>query len=330
MEIAFTECVAITDSSSVGEARRSAAFAASKLGFNDTQAGVLAILANEVSRNVLIHAGGGQVIVTGFRNPVGPLARIVALDKGTGIQNVAQAMDDGYSTAGSMGAGLGAMKRLATRFEVFTGSGGTVVLLEVGSTDPQNKVEVAGMALPYPGERVCGDNWCFDQQADRTIAVIADGLGHGLGAADAAKEAIESFRGHASLGPADILRYMHDALKKTRGAVAGLVEILPAQRRLTFAGIGNVSASLIGENTSQSLVSHNGTLGVTAPRIQEFQAEWNPNSVFVMHSDGLHTKWDLSSYAGLLRRHPALICGTLMRDFRRQRDDASILVLKAA
>jgi anti-sigma regulatory factor (Ser/Thr protein kinase) len=300
------------------------------LGLDETQAGELAILANEVSRNVLIHGGGGQVIVAGFRNLAGPLARIVALDKGAGIQNVAQAMEDGYSTAGSMGEGLGAMKRLATRFELFTGSGGTAVLLEVGTVDPKNQVEVAGMALPYPGERVCGDSWCFDQKADRTIAVIVDGLGHGLGAADAANEAIQTFRGRASMGPADILSYMHDALKKTRGAVAGLVEIVPAQHRLTFAGIGNASASLIGRDTSQNLVSHNGTLGVTAPRIQEFQAEWNSDSVLVMHSDGLQTKWDLSSYPGLLRRHPALICGTLMRDFRRQRDDASVVVLKAA
>jgi hypothetical protein len=49
-----------------------------------------------------------------------------------------------------------------------------------------------------------------------------------------------------------------------------------------------------------------------------------------MHSDGLQTKWDLSSYAGLLSRHPALIGGMLLRDFRRKRDDASVLVLKAA
>ena len=65
-------------------------------------------------------------------------------------------------------------------------------------------------------------------------------------------------------------------------------------------------------------------------RIQEFRAEWNSDSVLIMHSDGLQTKWDLSSYSGLLSRHPALIGGTLLRDFRRKRDDASILVLKAA
>src|ERR1700741_1619117 len=109
MEIAFTECVAVTDQTSGAGVRRSAALAAAKLGLSETRTGELAILATEVSRNVLIHGGGGEVIVAGLQNSSGPLARILALDKGAGIENVPLAMSDGYSTAGSMGAGLGAM-----------------------------------------------------------------------------------------------------------------------------------------------------------------------------------------------------------------------------
>jgi anti-sigma regulatory factor (Ser/Thr protein kinase) len=330
MEVAFTECVTITDVSSVGEARRSANSVAARLGLNETQAGELAIVTTEASRNVLVHGGGGQVIVAGFSNQVGPVARILALDKGAGIGNVAEAMSDGYSTAGTMGTGMGAMKRLATRFEVFTGTRGTAVLIELGDSGPISKVQFAGIALPYPGERLCGDAWLCSQTPERTIAVIADGLGHGIGAAEAADEAISIFHARSALSPADILSYIHDALKKTRGAVAGLVEICPARNRLTYAGIGNISASVVTAGVSRSLASHNGTLGMTVQRIQEFHGEWNSDSIFVMHSDGLQTKWDLQSYAGLISRHPALICGVLMRDFRRLRDDASVVVLKAA
>jgi anti-sigma regulatory factor (Ser/Thr protein kinase) len=330
MEIAFTECVAIKDASSVGEVRRTAAAAAAKLNLNETRAGELAILATEVTRNVLIHGGGGQVIIAGLENPAGPLARILALDSGSGIENLAEAMKDGFSTAGTMGAGLGAMKRLAKRFEVFTGRGGTMVLLEVGEGPSANHVEFAGMALPYPGERVCGDGWYCEHTADRTVAVLADGLGHGIGAADAAQEAIATVRQRVSKSPGEILSYMHDALKKTRGAVAAVVEVRPAEGKLTYAGIGNISASILSGGRSRSLVSHNGTLGMTVQRVQEFHTEWPPDSVFVMHSDGLHSRWDLFSYAGLISRHPALICGALIRDFRRQRDDAGVVVLKAA
>jgi len=330
MEIAFTECVAIMDASSVGEVRRAAAAAAARLKLDDTRAGELAILATEVTRNVLVHGGGGQVIIAGLENPAGPLARILALDTGGGIENLAEAMKDGFSTSGTMGGGMGAMKRLAKRFEVFTGRGGTMVLLEVGEGPAADHVEFAGMTLPYPGERVCGDGWYCEHTSTRTVAVLVDGLGHGMGAADAAQEAIATVRQRVSKSPGEILSYMHDALKKTRGAVAAVVEVLPTQGRLTYAGIGNISASILSKGSSRSLISHNGTLGMTVQRVQEFNTEWSPDSIFIMHSDGVHSKWDLFSYAGLISRHPALICGALIRDFRRHRDDAGVVVLKAA
>ena len=82
---------------------------------------------------------------------------------------------------------------------------------------------------------------------------------------------------------------------------------------------------------SRSLVSHSGTLGVAAsPRIQEFRVDWPEQGILVMHSDGLTSRWDLSGYSGLLARHAAVIGGALLRDFRRQRDDASVVVVKAA
>jgi hypothetical protein len=87
---------------------------------------------------------------------------------------------------------------------------------------------------------------------------------------------------------------------------------------------------LFAGGSSRSLVSHNGTLGMTVPKIQEFRADWASDAMLVLHSDGLHSKWDLSSYAGLVSRHPAVIGGALLRDFRRERDDASVVVVKAA
>ena len=330
MEIAFTESVAVKDASSVGEVRRSAAAAAAKLKLDETRAGELAILTTEVARNVLIHGGGGQVIIAGLSNARGAVARILALDNGPGIDNLAEAMKDGFSTAGTMGGGMGAMKRMAKRFEVFTGRSGTMVLLEVGEGPAPEHMEFAGVTLPYPGEHVCGDGWFCEHTPARTVALLVDGLGHGMGAAEAAQEAVATVRQRLSKSPAEILNYVHDALKKTRGAVAAVVEVCPSEGRLTYAGIGNISASILSKGISRSLISHNGTLGMTVSRVQEFRTEWTPDSVFVMHSDGLHSKWDLLSYPGLISRHPALICGALIRDFRRHRDDAGVVVLKAA
>lgn len=334
MEIEFSEWVAVTDTSSVGEVRRTALLAAQRLGLDETRSGEFALLATESSRNVLVHGGGGQVILTGLKRDSHAVVRILAIDKGPGIANIAQAMSDGYSTAGTMGGGMGAMKRMSTALEVFTGRGGTIVFMELGPPASREGLQIAGLAVPYPGERVCGDGWTFHSASDRTLALLVDGLGHGWEAAEAAQEAIATFRKRiehgTNSGPGEILSYIHDALRKTRGAVAAIAEIRPVEKLLTYAGVGNISAVLLAKGSSRSLVSHNGTLGLATSRIQEFRVEWPSDGVLILHSDGLSSRWDLDSYAGLVVRHPALIGGALLRDFRRQRDDASVVVVKAA
>jgi serine/threonine protein phosphatase PrpC len=193
-----------------------------------------------------------------------------------------------------------------------------------------SNLQIAGVAVPLPGERFCGDAWDFHATPERTLVLLADGIGHGREASEAAHEAIAAFREHVDLRPGEILGYVHDALGKTRGAVAAIAEIRPNQKSLVYAGVGNISAVLLSAGASRSLVSHNGTLGMTAPRIQEFRVDWPADAVLILHSDGLQSRWDLSPYAGLLARHPAVIAGAMLRDFRRQRDDASAVVIKAA
>jgi len=84
-----------------------------------------------------------------------------------------------------------------------------------------------------------------------------------VGAAEAVAEAVATFRHRVELAPGEILGYMHDALRKTRGVVAAVVEIRPAEGMLIYAGVGNISGVVLDENKSRSLVSHNGTLGIT-------------------------------------------------------------------
>ena len=97
---------------------------------------------------------------------------------------------------------------------------------------------------------------------------------------------------------------------------------------LSFAGVGNVSASIVSPGVSRSMASHNGTVGHQMPRIQEFTYPWNADSVVIMHSDGLASRWDLERYPGIWVKHPSLISAMLHRDFWRGRDDVTVLVAK--
>ena len=58
-------------------------------------------------------------------------------------------------------------------------------------------LDIAGFAIPIDGESVCGDAMAWIENNDRTMVIMADGLGHGPLAAEAADEAIDTFRIHS-------------------------------------------------------------------------------------------------------------------------------------
>jgi anti-sigma regulatory factor (Ser/Thr protein kinase) len=327
--------IPVTDLSCVGEARRAGLRLAANLGMDEVKIGELGILITEAARNAVVHGGGGQIVISPVPLQSG-VTRIdvLALDKGPGIKNVGQAFQDGYSTAGTPGTGMGAIRRMAGVVDLFSNPHGTALLAGVIPREPpsvvRNKVEISGLAVAIPGEQVCGDDIAWEQTPERTIIIAVDGLGHGIGAADAAAEAVRVFHAHAKESPAAILSRIHDALKKTRGASAAIAEIQPLAGLLTYAGVGNISGVVASKVMGRNLISHNGTLGHTMFRIQEFKVEWPHDGILVMHSDGLLTRWDLSQYPGLTNRNPSVIAGVLFRDFRRQRDDSSVVVAKGS
>jgi anti-sigma regulatory factor (Ser/Thr protein kinase) len=326
----FCHAVPLLDLTSVSEARRLVQQVAAPLGLGEVKLGEAAIIATEAARNAVVHGGGGELLVSAMQSQNELRLGILALDRGAGIADLPRAMQDGFSTSSTPGTGLGAIRRLASGFDVFTSNNGTAILAEVieRTAPTPGHLDIAGFTVPFRGERACGDAIDWVQHDGRYVVLLVDGLGHGLPAADAAEEAVHVFQKHSTEPPREILALIHDALKKTRGAAAGVAEIRPLAGTLTFAGVGNTSAVVLSAALSRNLISHNGTLGHVLSRIQEFKVEWPRDAILVMHSDGLQTRWDLSRYPGLAARSPGVIAGVLFRDFRRERDDASILVIK--
>jgi serine phosphatase RsbU (regulator of sigma subunit) len=189
-------------------------------------------------------------------------------------------------------------------------------------------VATGGVSVPQSGETVCGDGWQVSDQPDGVLAVVADGIGHGLQAHEASKAAIASIDVKRRSDLSDRLRTMHDGSRHTRGAAAAIAEILPQQRVLKFAGIGNVAATICQPGAVRHAISHNGTLGHSLHQVREYSYPWQPDATMVMYSDGLASHWSLDDYPGLRQRHPTLIAAVLYRDFTRRRDDVTVLVAR--
>ena len=324
----------ILESSQAGEARRKAVAFARNLGFNETEQGKVGLVVTEVATNLVKHAKDG-VLLLQARTQDGILGiEILALDKGPGMSHIDRCLRDGFSTAGTLGNGLGAISRLSAFFDIYSvPDEGTALLSQLWASPlptqhPRERLELGAVCLPIHKEKVSGDAWASYQSADRSLLLVADGLGHGPQAALASLEAVRMFQDNAHRRPQAIVEAAHGAMRSTRGAALAIAEVDLASKTVSFTGIGNISGTLLGSERNHSLVSLNGTVGHEVRKIQEFTYPWSPETLLIMHSDGLKTQWRLERYPGLIHKHPSLIAGVLYRDFNRGRDDVTVLVAR--
>jgi anti-sigma regulatory factor (Ser/Thr protein kinase) len=326
---------AVTDASQVAEARRLVSGYARSTGVPEARVGSVAIVVTELATNLLKHAGSGHILATHRDDGEGVGLELLALDRGGGMADVGRCMDDGYSTAGSPGNGLGAIARLADDIRIYSRPGlGSAIMVrffrEIARDTPRDtqRTFLGAAVAPYPGEQVCGDNWAFSDTAHGRTLLVVDGAGHGIEAARAADLAVQIFRQNVAAPCVEIVERVHRALMPTRGAAVAVARIDEAARTIRYVGVGNICGTLVTGEGARHMVSHNGTAGHVAPRIREFTYDYTGNPLVIMHSDGLTSRWDLASYPGLVTQHPSLIAGVLLRDHRRARDDASVVALR--
>lgn len=322
----------ILESSQAGEARRLALTLAAKLGFNDTERGKVGIVVTEAANNLVRHAREGLLVLQPISNHEHWGIEILSLDKGPGIANVAECLQDGFSSIGTSGTGLGAMRRLSTQFEIHSALGiGTAILAQfwaAAELGQPTRLKFGAVCLPKVGQEVSGDHWASLESLDRSLLLVVDGLGHGVLAAEAAAAAVRVFRENDQRSPKVLIEMMHQALRKTRGAALAIAEINFAQQAVQYAGIGNIAGAILSLSGTSRMVSHNGTVGHEIRKIQEFRYPWTSESTLIMHSDGLSNQWQVERYLGLVAKHPSLIAGVLYRDFKRDRDDVAIVVAR--
>jgi anti-sigma regulatory factor (Ser/Thr protein kinase) len=324
----------VADATQIGEARRAARALAGRLGFDEIEAGKVALVVTEAVTNLVKHAGGGEVLLSVLERGGVAGIEVLVLDRGPGMSDLSWCLRDGASSAGTAGNGLGALARLAASFDIHTAPGaGSALVARLWARPPPGRpsaLEVGAVCVPKPGQLVCGDAWAVEERAGRAVVLVVDGLGHGPDAASASLAAVRAFRDNAGLDPASLLRELHAALRPTRGAVAAVAMLDLAAGLVRFCGVGNVAGAIRSGDASRSLVSHNGTLGHEARKFQEFVYPFPAGSLLVLHSDGLASQWRLDPASGLAARDPALVAGVLYRDFGRGRDDVTVVAARAA
>jgi anti-sigma regulatory factor (Ser/Thr protein kinase) len=322
--------IGVEEASAASSCRSAAVALAARAGLPRARSDQLALAVTEAASNLHRHARDGSLMLRPGDGRGGQGIELVTIDSGPGVADVDAAMRDGHSTAGTLGIGLGAIRRLADSCELYSapGHGTSLVarfLAASSGTGSYPQPRYAGLIRPITGEAECGDGFAAFVSDGTVTGVLCDGLGHGPLAAEATREAIAAVLADPQGEPAALLERVHRRLGHTRGGAVAIVQLSGQHAR--FAGLGNVAGWILHAGRRDAMLSVPGIGGHRARTIRQFEYPVAAGAAVVLHSDGLTSRWDAGALPGLEARDPLVIAATLLATAGIHRDDAGILVL---
>lgn len=305
--------------------------------FTGKQVAEIDIIVAELSSNLVKHAGSGELLYRAQNiDDKNAEFEILSIDGGPGISDPVRMMKDGASTTNTLGQGLGAMNRLSTTFQLFSmPEWGTVAYSKYSTgkqSSPKGKIldlDIHALCVNKANEVVSGDGYYVKRTSSTVNIFFGDGLGHGEYAHEAVSRASKAFVDCKVNEPVEILRHMHENVRRSRGLVATIAVLDLQQKIWKICGVGNIMTRLYSGISYKNYMAYNGTLGLNIPNSLKdsvFQAEKNQH--VIMASDGIRSRWDLTKYPSILKYDGTVLAAAIYKDFTRRTDDASILTAK--
>lgn len=307
---------------------------ASRLGFSLTLTERIRLAASELVTNQAKYAGGRGLLQAWEAHIGGQSALdLFALDYGPGLVDADAALVDGYSTGGTLGKGLGGVKRLAHGFGVLTRATscpdipwhGTAVWARFqGAAGLRSGDWEWGMyRRSYQDARENGDGFVICVGSGIRVLHL-DALGHGPAAADVVDAAGDGFDCKTPL-----LRCLGDLggrPRMRRGAAACAYDC-DADGHYLWQGIGDMQACMLQGNTRQPLAFSPGVLGQVHGRLSGSEGVWPEGARLATASDGLRTRWP-QALSLLGDQPPQLLAYFLGHVLGRTSDDRSCLIVR--
>ncbi|MCQ1538791.1 SpoIIE family protein phosphatase [Methanocalculus taiwanensis] len=303
-------------------------------GFPKKALGEIDLIVSELASNHIKHnTVQGRIRYRVDDGGDGRYIEIISEDNGPGIPDCDIAFEDGFTTAAkSMGVGLGSIRRVSDEFDISSSLSGTRIRVKKYAEKRipihGNGLRISVLTRPHPFESVCGDGYYVERFRDGALIAVIDGLGHGVHAREAASCAERYLRNnarHARIN--DLLAGLGSVLRKTRGAVAGIIRIDEEQGKIYYSGIGDTSVRLYQGESYNSFHSIPGILGVNYTQVQIQSGDWiRGRSMAILHSDGISSRFSLD-YA-MAGETPQLIAHYIMDKYWREIDDGTVIVVK--
>jgi len=301
-------------------------------GFDQVGCAEIANAVSEITGNAVKFAGKGIVTMGLSRNR--RVLEITVADQGPGIKNIKKVMEEGYSSqAGSLGVGLNAAQRMMDEFYIRSNKEkGTTIVMRKYLPIPESEIEYGIISLAHQQRDINGDAYIIKEfEGDKVLLAVIDGVGQGSKAnkvVNLAKDTVEEnyksaltaivIKCHKNLGQA-----CRSSLP--RGVAMGLLLLKPLS--LQYVGVGDTSISVIDTHKKIQVFNQSGIVGERLPNLTLQKHRCSGKIILIMCSDGISLHYKKGNLL-LEQRNAQQIANYIMRNYRHQYGDATVLVVK--
>lgn len=325
--------------------------------FSPVDLSLLATVVSELGSNILKYAGNGHIRVQTRLEDFRTAVELVAEDAGPGIPDIDLALQEHYSSSGTLGLGLSGVRRMVSEFHIDSAPGKgcrvrvrkwltpvpvahspasrSVVSMVthtrthlVQAASSQGLVfEIAEINRPCYPQYVSGDSTLVLPMAGGMLLACIDASGHGKRAHALAAQLAEYLRAAAHSDLAALLYQLHLRAAGTIGAAIAVGYLDLACNTLSLAGIGNIRMRCIGP-TPWVGICRDGVLGerFPTPDVQRFNLR--SDDVVLLYSDGIREAISPEVRTRVHLGTAQHIAETVLRVGGKATDDASCIVVK--
>ncbi len=325
-------------------------------GVGEVDCCLVSTMIAELGTNIIKYAKQGSIEVK--KHTAGQLMdlQITAKDEGPGIQDIHLAMKDSFTTGGSLGLGLPALKRMADEFIIKSENDmGTYVYVRkkikllhkknskktvlspanllqrdkstVSEYQQKNAWDIGYYVRPMSGHMVSGDAVCVIEFDHHILLAVIDVTGHGDIAHEVANKIQLFIQQQKNLDLVWLMKELHEHLKGSVGAALGLFLVDVNEQSFEYISIGNTKARRSVGDTWRG-VTKEGVLGQRLPNLIAQQGHLNNGDVFVLWSDGLSDHLIDNFIKNIAYESSDKIAFDLIRSLGKRYDDVSCIVFK--
>jgi negative regulator of sigma-B (phosphoserine phosphatase) len=193
-------------------------------------------------------------------------------------------------------------------------------------TKQYNKTILSIVQQCKKGQPVCGDAYFTEETEDYLIMAIADGLGSGSHAKEAATQATRCFQDNHHLDVKELILLCNQHLHHTRGAVVGVMKLDFDSSTISYAGIGNIQFMLYPEHQKAvRTISKPGYLNGRPIQVFQQQVPYLKGTPFIMFSDGLDVKRTIQQNVNI-QENPDSLIHQIAKELDGINDDLTFIV----